>query len=125
LLLALILAADVQGFVPSPYCGGITIYCGLQSNSLINLVPLLTPVVTLWSVTIDSFGLMIRFIAHFDTVHDYTLHFTITHTLVSTVTSALPLLRNSFQQQMFPFFWVSEWSLASAASFLTATAHSD
>jgi hypothetical protein len=34
-----------------------------------------------------GFGLITGFIAHFDIAHDYTLQFTVTHTLVSTVMS--------------------------------------
>jgi hypothetical protein len=43
---------------------------------------------------------MTGFIAHFDTARDYTLQITITHTLVSTVISLLPLLGNSFQRRL-------------------------
>jgi hypothetical protein len=41
------------------------------------------------------FGLMIRFIGHFDTDRDYVLQFTITHTYtqVPTVTSSLAVAR--------------------------------
>jgi hypothetical protein len=60
---------------------------------------------------------MTGLIANFDTARDYTLQFTITHTLVSTVTSSLSLLGNRFQRQMFPFLYVSELSPASASSF--------
>jgi hypothetical protein len=51
---------------------------------------------------------MTVFIAHIDTACDYTLHFTITHTLMSTVTSSLLLLGSGFQWRTLP---------ASAASF--------
>jgi hypothetical protein len=40
-----------------------------------------------------------------------------THTLMSTVTSSLPLFGSSFQWRMFPFLWVPKLSLASATSF--------
>jgi hypothetical protein len=36
-----------------------------------------------------GFGLMTSFFGLFDTARDYTLPFTVTHTLVSTVTSSL------------------------------------
>jgi hypothetical protein len=48
-------------------------------------------------VTIDGFGLVIGFIAHFDTARDYNLQFTITLTLVSTVSLSLLLLGSGFQ----------------------------
>jgi hypothetical protein len=48
---------------------------------------------------------------------DYTLQFTITHTLVSTVKPSLPLLCSSFQWWTFPFLWVSKLSPASTTSF--------
>jgi hypothetical protein len=47
-----------------------------------------------------GFGLMTRFIGLFDTAHDYKLEFTVTHTLVSTVTSSLLLLGSGFQQHV-------------------------
>jgi hypothetical protein len=53
-------------------------------------------------VTTNGVKLMTRFIAHFDTEGDYTLQFTITHTLVSTVTSSLPLLGSGFKRRTFP-----------------------
>jgi hypothetical protein len=59
---------------------------------------------------------MTVFIEHFDTARDYTLQFTITHTLVSTVTSLLPLLGSGFQQRPF-FLWVPELSSASSSNF--------
>jgi hypothetical protein len=74
-------------------------------------------------VTIDGFGLMTRFNAHFDTARDYTLQFTVTHarththTLVFTVTSSLPLLGSGFQRRTFAFLWVPELAPASATSF--------
>jgi hypothetical protein len=64
-----------------------------------------------------GFGLIIRVIGLFDTALDYTLQFTITHTLVSTVTSSLPLLGSGFQQRTFSFFCVPERSPASATNF--------
>jgi hypothetical protein len=56
----------------------------------------------IWVWLLTSFGLMTRFIAHFDTrvttrVHDYT------HTLVSIVTSSLTLFGTGFQRRTFPF----------------------
>jgi hypothetical protein len=62
-------------------------------------------------------GLVTRFIALFDTMHDYVLQFTITDTLVSTLTSSLLLLGSGFQQQMFPFLWVPKLSPALAINF--------
>jgi hypothetical protein len=53
---------------------------------------------------------MTRHNAYFDTARDYTLQFTTTHTLVSTVTSSLPLLGSGFQRRTFPFFWAPELS---------------
>jgi hypothetical protein len=53
----------------------------------------------------------------FDTAHDYTLQFTVTYTLVSTVTSSLPLLDSGFQWRTLLFFWLPELSPASAISF--------
>jgi hypothetical protein len=47
-------------------------------------------------------GLMTGFIAHFDSARDYTLQFSITHTLASSVTSSMPLLGRGFQRRMFP-----------------------
>jgi hypothetical protein len=59
-----------------------------------------------------GFGLIVGFIGLFDTQRVTAfLHFTITTTLVSTVTSLLPLLDNGFQQR------VPELSPASATSF--------
>ncbi|PNF33963.1 hypothetical protein B7P43_G04650 [Cryptotermes secundus] len=49
-----------------------------------------------------GFELMTQFIANFDTSHDYTLQFTITHTLVSTVTSSLLLLGSASNGGHFP-----------------------
>jgi hypothetical protein len=46
-----------------------------------------------------------------------TIQFTVTHTLLSTVTYSLPLLGSGYQRRTFPFLWVSELSLASATSF--------
>jgi hypothetical protein len=63
-----------------------------------------------------SLGLMTRFIGLIDTVYGYTSQLTITHTLVTTVTYSLPLLGFGFQQQMLPFFWVSELPPTSAKS---------
>jgi hypothetical protein len=69
---------------------------------------------------------MIGFIGVFDTAGDYTLQFTVTHTLVSTVTSSLPLFGTGFQPRTSLFLWVPELSPASATSFtqqqLTPTA---
>jgi hypothetical protein len=64
-------------------------------------------------VAIEGVG----FIALFDTARDYTLQFSITHTLVSAVTFPLPLLGSGFQRRIFPFLRVSELSPASASSF--------
>jgi hypothetical protein len=74
-----------------------------------------------------GFGLINGFIVLFDTAHDYTLQFTITqtHTLVSTVTSSLPLLGSGFQQWTFPHLWVPELSLASSCQLLSAAAHNN
>jgi hypothetical protein len=68
-----------------------------------------------------TFGLVIGLIAHFDTECDYTLQFTITHILVSTVTSSLPLLGSGFQRRIFPFLLVPNLSPASATSFSLLT----
>jgi hypothetical protein len=57
--------------------------------------------VTVWLQR--GFALMTRFIAYFDTARDYILQFTITHTLMSTDTSSLPLLSIGFQRRTFPF----------------------
>jgi hypothetical protein len=73
-------------------------------------------IMSMWSLIRHRFW-MTRFIGLFDTGHDYNLDFTVTHTLVSTVTSSLPLFGSSFQLHMFPFLWVPELSLASATSF--------
>jgi hypothetical protein len=43
-----------------------------------------------------GFGLMAGFISHSETARDYTLQFTIAHTVVSTVTSSLPFLGSGF-----------------------------
>jgi hypothetical protein len=64
-----------------------------------------------------GFRLVIGFIGLFDTAHGYTLQFTATHVLVSTVTSSLPLLGRGFQQWTFRFLWIPKLSLASATSF--------
>jgi hypothetical protein len=55
----------------------------------------------------------------FNTGRDSTLHFTITHTntIVSTVTSSLPLLGSDFQRRTFRFLSVPELYPASATSF--------
>jgi hypothetical protein len=45
---------------------------------------------------------MAGFVGHSDTAPDYALHFTITHTLVSTVMSSVPLLGSGFQRQALP-----------------------
>jgi hypothetical protein len=57
-----------------------------------------------------GFGSMIEFIGLFDTARDYILQFTITHTLVFTVTSSLSLFGYGFQRRTFPFLWVPELS---------------
>jgi hypothetical protein len=44
---------------------------------------------------------MTEFIELFDTARDYNLHFFMTHTLVPTVTSSLPLLGSGFQRRTF------------------------
>jgi hypothetical protein len=77
-----------------------------------------------WSVTTDGFWLMTWFIAHFDTVHDYTLQFTITHTLLPTVTSSLPLLGSSFQRRIFHPLG-SQTVPGLSYQHLTATAHNN
>jgi hypothetical protein len=64
-----------------------------------------------------GFGSMTKFIAHFDTARDYTMQLTITHTLVPTVTSSLPLLGSGFQLRSFPFLRPNELPPASATSF--------
>jgi hypothetical protein len=53
------------------------------------------------------------------TVHCYTHTHARMHTLVSTVTSSLPLLTSGFQRRTFPFLWVPELSPTSATSSLT------
>jgi hypothetical protein len=63
------------------------------------------------------FGLVIGFIGLFDTPRDYTLRVTITHTLVTTVTSSLTLFGSGFQRRTLPLLWVPELSPASATSF--------
>jgi hypothetical protein len=58
-----------------------------------------------------GYGLMTRFIAHFDRARDYNLEVTIMHTtnnLVSTVTPSLSLLGSRAQLRPFPFVWISE-----------------
>jgi hypothetical protein len=64
-----------------------------------------------------DFGLVTRFIACFQSERDYTLQFTVTHALMSTVMSSLPLLGSDFQLWIFPFLWVPEQSPTSAISF--------
>jgi hypothetical protein len=49
---------------------------------------------------------MAELIGPFDRASDYTLQFTVTHTLMPTVTSSLPLLSSGFQRRTFPFLWV-------------------
>jgi hypothetical protein len=51
------------------------------------------------------------------TARAYTTYFTITYTLVSTVTSLLPLLGSGFQQRKFLFFSVLELFPASTTRF--------
>jgi hypothetical protein len=61
---------------------------------------------------------MTLFIAHF--WYSAWLHFIVqyyTRTLVSTVTSSLPLLGSGFQRWTLTFLWVPELSSASAVSF--------
>jgi hypothetical protein len=60
---------------------------------------------------------MTGFILLFDTARDYISRFTITPTLVSTVTSSLPMLGSGFHRRTFPLLWVPERSPASATSF--------
>jgi hypothetical protein len=60
---------------------------------------------------------MTPFIAHSDTTSEYSLQLTITHTLVSTVTSSLLLLDSGFQPRAFPFLRVLELSPASVTGF--------
>jgi hypothetical protein len=57
--------------------------------------------VTEWLQT--GFELMIGFTELFDTARDYALQFTVTHTLVSTVTCSLPLFGSGFNGGRFPF----------------------
>jgi hypothetical protein len=64
-----------------------------------------------------GFGLMLGFIEVYDTMRDCVLHFTTAHTVVSTVTSSLPLFGSGFKRRTFPFLWVPEMSPASATSF--------
>jgi hypothetical protein len=69
-------------------------------------------------VTINGFWIYDRI--HWTLWHSAWLHFTFhyhTRTLMSIVTSSLPLLGNGFQRWTFPFLWVPEWSPASAISF--------
>jgi hypothetical protein len=49
-----------------------------------------------------GFGMVIGFIGLFDRARDYTLHFTVTHILMSTVMCSLLLLGNGFQRWMLP-----------------------
>jgi hypothetical protein len=70
----------------------------------------------LWSVTTDGFWIDVQIYWTLDTARDYTLQFNITHTLVSTVTSSLPLLGSGFQRRIFTV-WVPELSPASTTSF--------
>jgi hypothetical protein len=57
---------------------------------------------TITCMPIEGFVLMTGFIELFYTGRDNTLEFTITHTLVSTVTSSLPLLGSGFQRRSSP-----------------------
>jgi hypothetical protein len=69
---------------------------------------------------------MPRFIALFDMQRVTTLYRSLlhhTHTLVSIVTSSMPLLGNGFQRRTLPFFWVPEISLCLSYQLLTATAY--
>jgi hypothetical protein len=51
-------------------------------------------IVTIYGVWLyTGFGLMIGFVGLFDTARDYSLQFTISHTLVSTVTFLLAVAR--------------------------------
>jgi predicted heme/steroid binding protein len=51
------------------------------------------------------------------TSRDYILQVTVTHTLVFTVTSSLPLLGSGFLRRTFPCLWAPETSPASDISF--------
>jgi hypothetical protein len=53
---------------------------------------------------------MTRIIGILDIARDYILQFTVTHTLVSTVTSSLTLLVSGFQWRAFTFLRVPELS---------------
>jgi hypothetical protein len=68
-----------------------------------------------------GFGLMTRFIGHFDTLHDYALHFTITHT--HPVTFSLVGVWYRLPTSDVSFLWVSE--LRPQPQLLTAMAHND
>jgi hypothetical protein len=56
-------------------------------------------------------GLMTQFIAYSDMVHDCNIQCTVTHALVSTVTSSLPLLCSCFQWHIFPILSTPDLSL--------------
>jgi hypothetical protein len=62
-------------------------------------------------------GLVIGFIRLFDTARDYNLQFTVTHTLLPTVTSPLLLLGSGFQRRTFPSLCFPGLSLALATGF--------
>jgi hypothetical protein len=68
-------------------------------------------------VTIDGVWSGNWVFAHSDTARDYTLRFSIAHTLMSIITSSLSLLGSGFQRGTFPFLWVPKVSPASATSF--------
>jgi hypothetical protein len=69
-------------------------------ESLENQTQIYYHVYGVWLLT--DFGLVNGHIGLFVTAHDYTLHFTITHTLVSTITSSLSLLGNGFHDERSP-----------------------
>jgi hypothetical protein len=65
-------------------------------------------------VTLDGFWIDDRI--YWTLWYSAWLHY-YTHTLVSTVTSSMPLLGSGFQRRTFPFLWVPELFPASATSF--------
>jgi hypothetical protein len=102
--------------------------CNLDFRGYFQFFRLLAKFVTYCHVTEwpqTGFRLLIGLIGYSDTAHDHILHLTITHALVSTVTSSLPLLGSGFQRPTFPFFCVPKLFPPSATSLyhqqLTAT----
>jgi hypothetical protein len=72
-----------------------------------------------------QFRLLIGFIERFDAALDYALQVTMTHTLVFTSASSLPLLSSCFQRRTYPFLWVPKLSLCLTYQLLIVTAHKD